>query len=85
MRLIYHVVPLSLLQVFVDEVSCIGCGKCVRACPAAFLLEDSKYGRARVVQGEYLRGGDFNGVVGNFWSHCICCVLQQFLLWTAML
>lgn len=38
-------------QVFVDEVSCIGCGKCVRACPAAFFIEASKYGRARVVPG----------------------------------
>ncbi|KAF6253685.1 hypothetical protein COO60DRAFT_397361 [Scenedesmus sp. NREL 46B-D3] len=38
-------------QVFVDEVSCIGCGKCVRACPAAFLVEESKYGRARVIAG----------------------------------
>jgi ferredoxin len=38
--------------VFVDEVSCIGCGKCVRACPAAFLVEESKYGRARVIPGE---------------------------------
>eukprot|EP00879_Flechtneria_rotunda_P006831 GHRR01007176.1.p1 GENE.GHRR01007176.1~~GHRR01007176.1.p1 ORF type:complete len:277 (+),score=102.75 GHRR01007176.1:433-1263(+) len=38
-------------QVFVDEVSCIGCGKCVRACPAAFFIEGSKYGRARVVPG----------------------------------
>eukprot|EP00882_Tetradesmus_deserticola_P002356 GHRQ01002514.1.p1 GENE.GHRQ01002514.1~~GHRQ01002514.1.p1 ORF type:complete len:364 (+),score=150.51 GHRQ01002514.1:179-1270(+) len=38
-------------QVFVDEVSCIGCGKCVRACPAAFLVEESKYGRARVIPG----------------------------------
>ncbi|KAF8059114.1 DJC76 [Scenedesmus sp. PABB004] len=38
-------------QVFVDEVSCIGCGKCVRACPQAFFIEASKYGRARVVPG----------------------------------
>ncbi|GBF89281.1 molecular chaperone [Raphidocelis subcapitata] len=36
-------------QVFVDEVSCIGCGKCVRSCPGSFVLEDSQYGRARVV------------------------------------
>jgi ferredoxin len=39
------------LQVFVDEVSCIGCGKCVRSCPDAFFLEESKYGRARVIPG----------------------------------
>lgn len=32
-----------------DEVSCIGCGKCVRACPATFFIEESLYGRARVV------------------------------------
>uniref|UniRef100_A0A383W798 J domain-containing protein n=1 Tax=Tetradesmus obliquus TaxID=3088 RepID=A0A383W798_TETOB len=38
-------------QVFVDEVSCIGCGKCVRSCPSAFLVEESKYGRARVIPG----------------------------------
>lgn len=37
-------------RVFVDEVSCIGCGKCVRACPSAFVIEGSKYGRARVVR-----------------------------------
>lgn len=36
---------------FVDEVSCIGCGKCVRACPAVFAIEASKYGRARVAPG----------------------------------
>ncbi|PNW86995.1 hypothetical protein CHLRE_02g104500v5 [Chlamydomonas reinhardtii] len=36
-------------QVFVDEISCIGCGKCVRACPMTFEIEDSKYGRARVI------------------------------------
>eukprot|EP00775_Hariotina_reticulata_P001837 gene1837-2169_t len=38
-------------QVFVDEVSCIGCGKCVRACSSAFFIEGSTYGRARVVEG----------------------------------
>eukprot|EP00877_Chromochloris_zofingiensis_P011364 jgi/Chrzof1/6481/Cz18g12190.t1 len=36
-------------QVFVDEVNCIGCGKCVRACPGTFHIESSKYGRARVI------------------------------------
>eukprot|EP00200_Dunaliella_tertiolecta_P008265 CAMPEP_0202371258 /NCGR_PEP_ID=MMETSP1127-20130417/2690_1 /ASSEMBLY_ACC=CAM_ASM_000462 /TAXON_ID=3047 /ORGANISM="Dunaliella tertiolecta, Strain CCMP1320" /LENGTH=355 /DNA_ID=CAMNT_0048967441 /DNA_START=1391 /DNA_END=2459 /DNA_ORIENTATION=- len=35
-------------QAFVDEVSCIGCGKCVRACQNTFEIEDSLYGRARV-------------------------------------
>jgi ferredoxin len=29
------------MQVFVDEVSCIGCGKCVRACPGVFQIEVS--------------------------------------------
>lgn len=38
-------------EIFVDEVNCIGCGKCVRACPDAFFIESSKYGRARVVPG----------------------------------
>jgi ferredoxin len=33
------------------QVSCIGCGKCVRACPGAFYVEASYYGRARVVPG----------------------------------
>jgi ferredoxin len=28
---------------------CIGCGKCVRQCPATFEIEASKYGRARVI------------------------------------
>jgi ferredoxin len=32
-------------------VNCIGCGKCVRACPEAFFIEGSKYGRARVLPG----------------------------------
>jgi ferredoxin len=50
-HLLWHHTP-APLQVFVDEVSCIGCGKCVRACPAAFLIEESKYGRARVIPGE---------------------------------
>ncbi|GLC69242.1 hypothetical protein PLESTF_000806200 [Pleodorina starrii] len=36
-------------QIFVDEISCIGCGKCVRACPLTFEIEASKYGRARVI------------------------------------
>eukprot|EP00197_Chlamydomonas_leiostraca_P007222 CAMPEP_0202865680 /NCGR_PEP_ID=MMETSP1391-20130828/6292_1 /ASSEMBLY_ACC=CAM_ASM_000867 /TAXON_ID=1034604 /ORGANISM="Chlamydomonas leiostraca, Strain SAG 11-49" /LENGTH=356 /DNA_ID=CAMNT_0049545545 /DNA_START=139 /DNA_END=1210 /DNA_ORIENTATION=+ len=36
-------------QVFVDEITCIGCGKCVRQCPATFEIEASKYGRARVI------------------------------------
>lgn len=36
-------------QVFVDEISCIGCGKCVRSCPQTFEIEASKYGRARVI------------------------------------
>lgn len=36
-------------QVFVDEIACIGCGKCVRQCPMAFEIEASKYGRARVI------------------------------------
>ncbi|GFR44489.1 hypothetical protein Agub_g5752, partial [Astrephomene gubernaculifera] len=33
-------------------VSCIGCGKCVRACPRTFEIEASKYGRARVISQE---------------------------------
>jgi len=36
-------------QVFVDEVTCIGCGKCVRQAPGTFEIEESKYGRARVI------------------------------------
>mmetsp|Transcript_13920 Transcript_13920/g.30057 ORF Transcript_13920/g.30057 Transcript_13920/m.30057 type:complete len:348 (-) Transcript_13920:530-1573(-) len=36
-------------QLFVDEVSCIGCGKCVRWAPCTFEIEASKYGRARVI------------------------------------
>lgn len=39
----------AAVQVFVDEISCIGCGKCVRACPQTFEIEASKYGRARVI------------------------------------
>lgn len=39
-----------------DEITCIGCGKCVRACPASFEIEESKYGRARVIQQQ--QGGD---------------------------
>ncbi|GIL54085.1 hypothetical protein Vafri_9641 [Volvox africanus] len=39
-------------QVFVDEITCIGCGKCVRACPKTFEIEASKYGRARVISQE---------------------------------
>jgi curved DNA-binding protein CbpA len=36
-------------QLFVDEVNCIGCGKCVRWAPGTFEIEASKYGRARVI------------------------------------
>jgi ferredoxin len=39
--------PPPPLQIFVDEVSCIGCGKCVFHCPNTFALESSMYGRAR--------------------------------------
>ena len=48
-------------QVFVDEVSCIGCGKCVRACPAAFVIEGSKYGRARVARQPVVSRGRLRG------------------------
>ena len=34
---------------FVDELSCIGCGKCVRWAPKTFEIEATKYGRARVI------------------------------------
>ena len=34
---------------FVDELTCIGCGKCVRWAPGTFEVEASKYGRARVI------------------------------------
>ena len=37
------------MQVFVDELTCIGCGKCVRWAPNTFEIEASKYGRARVI------------------------------------
>ncbi|KAG1665328.1 hypothetical protein FOA52_011741 [Chlamydomonas sp. UWO 241] len=36
-------------QLFVDEVSCIGCGKCAFHSPRTFEIEESKYGRARVI------------------------------------
>jgi ferredoxin len=35
--------------VFVDEVTCIGCGKCARLCKQTFVIEASKFGRARVI------------------------------------
>ncbi len=39
-------------QIFVDEASCIGCGKCVRWAESTFEIEASKYGRARVISQE---------------------------------
>jgi ferredoxin len=41
--------PSPFPQTFVDEITCIGCGKCVRACTGVFEIEESKYGRARVI------------------------------------
>lgn len=53
-------------QVFVDEVSCIGCGKCVRACPASFKIEESLYGRARVIK----QGADTQDDIGIAMETC---------------
>jgi len=38
-------------HVIVDEIACVGCGKCVLVCPSVFEIEGSKYGRARVIGG----------------------------------
>lgn len=55
-----------------DEISCIGCGKCVRACPMTFEIEDSKYGRARVISQtsdsvEDVQVGDWAGLGRGIW------------------
>ncbi|MEW5317646.1 MAG: hypothetical protein WDW38_008928 [Sanguina aurantia] len=36
-------------QIFVDEVTCIGCGLCCRGASNTFAIEDSLWGRARVI------------------------------------
>jgi ferredoxin len=36
-------------QVFVDELSCIGCRNCTNVCPKTFQMEED-FGRARVFQ-----------------------------------
>eukprot|EP00879_Flechtneria_rotunda_P017836 GHRR01018695.1.p1 GENE.GHRR01018695.1~~GHRR01018695.1.p1 ORF type:complete len:276 (+),score=42.07 GHRR01018695.1:108-935(+) len=40
---------MPLDQVFVDELSCIGCRNCTNVCPNSFAIEDD-YGRARVMR-----------------------------------
>ena len=35
------------LQVFVDELTCIGCQNCTAVCPATYMMEPD-FGRARV-------------------------------------
>lgn len=37
------------MQVFVDEMTCIGCRNCTNVCPNSFGMEE-EFGRARVMQ-----------------------------------
>jgi ferredoxin len=37
-------------QVFVDEISCIGCTNCVGVCPKTFAMMNDEHGRARVLR-----------------------------------
>ena len=38
------------MQVFVDEISCIGCTNCVGVCPKTFAMMNEEHGRARVLR-----------------------------------
>ena len=39
-----------VLQVFVDEITCIGCTNCVGVCPKTFQMQWEEHGRARAVK-----------------------------------
>ncbi len=64
----------AALQVFVDEISCIGCGKCVRACPQTFEIEASKYGRARVIAQAV---DELEDIQVRAWAevNAVCCIV----------
>lgn len=38
------------VQVFVDEISCIGCTNCVGVCPRTFQMQWDEHGRARAIR-----------------------------------
>ena len=39
-----------VVQVFVDEISCIGCTNCAGVCPKTFQMQWEEAGRARAVE-----------------------------------
>ena len=38
-----------LLQIFVDEITCIGCTNCAGVCPKTFQMQWEEHGRARAI------------------------------------
>lgn len=57
-----------MLQVFVDEFTCIGCRNCNNVCPATFEMED-EYGRARVMR----QGVDGGAPGAGRAAGCLAC------------
>ena len=61
----------------VDEISCVGCGKCVRVAPQFFEIEASKFGRARVTA-QPLLGAAADVVAAGEGAACAVNVASSF-------
>ena len=58
-------------QVFVDEITCIGCTNCAAVCPKTFHMQWDEHGRARAVRQGVDGDGDLQEAIDTCPVNCI--------------
>lgn len=60
-----------MVQVFVDEITCIGCTNCVGVCPKTFEMQWEEHGRARAIQQDVDQYDDLQEAIETCPVNCI--------------
>ena len=63
--------PIYFVQIFVDEITCIGCTNCAGVCPKTFQMQWEEQGRARVIEQGIDHENDVQDAIDSCPVNCI--------------
>lgn len=60
-----------VVQIFVDEITCIGCTNCAGVCPKTFQMQWEEHGRARAVNDPFANDSEVQDAIDSCPVNCI--------------